>query len=90
MALTGFSPPPPLAPSHSFSAMDYLGQIAAAMEEWEAATPTPPQHRQALEWEAEDMQVPHPYDSSFGHVAPRSARFCMLVLQGPPGSQRCV
>eukprot|EP00975_Prorocentrum_lima_P058625 12295611-Prorocentrum_lima.AAC.1 len=60
------------------------------MEEWEAATPTPPEYRLELQLEAEERQVPHPYDSSFGQRASRNARFCMLVLEGPPGSPRRV
>eukprot|EP00975_Prorocentrum_lima_P008339 1781666-Prorocentrum_lima.AAC.1 len=60
------------------------------MEDWGAATPPPPEYRTALQWEAEDVQVPHPYDSSLRQRASRSARFCRLVLPGSPGSQRRV
>eukprot|EP00975_Prorocentrum_lima_P068473 12920925-Prorocentrum_lima.AAC.1 len=60
------------------------------MEEWEAATPTPPGYQVVLQLEADDRQVPHPYDTTFGQRASRSARSCMLVLEGPPGSQRRV
>eukprot|EP00975_Prorocentrum_lima_P012333 2614162-Prorocentrum_lima.AAC.1 len=49
--------------------MDLLAQVAAAMEEGEVATPTPPEYQRRLRWEGEDVRVPHPHNTVFGQRA---------------------